>query len=318
MRKPLKTALFLRIFLWCFLSSVSLFNAERVDLVLELFKKPKYVTVRQDEKKEMPEGLWVKCPRCALIIYKKDMAKNLYVCIKCGYHFRLGVEERLSLTLDESSFLEYDAELVANNPLDFPGYPEKLAEMRQHTGLHEAVVTGEGSIMGHRTVIGVMDSRFIMASMGAAVGEKITRAIERAYERRLPLVLFIASGGARMQEGMIALMQMAKTAAAIKHIDSAGLLYVAVLTDPTTAGVSASFAMLGDIILAEPGALIGFTGPRVIEQTIKQKLPDGFQTAEFLQQHGMIDLVVPRDKMRETLARILMLHHRRNSSADSS
>lgn len=197
---------------------------------------------------------------------------------------------------------------MADNPLNFPGYPEKLAEARETTGLREAVVTGEGTILGCRVVIGVMDSRFIMASMGAAVGEKITRAVERACVRRLPLVLFVASGGARMQEGMVALMQMAKTAAAIKHLGAAGLLYISVLTDPTTGGVSASFAMLGDIILAEPGALIGFTGPRVIEQTIKQKLPEGFQRAEFLQQHGMIDLVVPRARMREILGRIVMLH----------
>jgi acetyl-CoA carboxylase carboxyl transferase subunit beta len=282
-----------------------------------VFKKPKYVTVPQEDKKEMPEGLWSKCPKCGLIIYKKDMAKNLHVCIKCGYHFRIGVEERLQFTLDEGSFVECDAELVADNPLGFPNYPEKLAEVRQTTGLSEAVVTGEGSILGYRTVVGIMDSRFIMASMGAAVGEKVARAVERACERQLPLILFIASGGARMQEGMVALMQMAKTAVVLKHINAAGLLYVTVLTDPTTAGVSASFAMLGDIIIAEPGALIGFTGPRVIEQTIKQKLPEGFQTAEFLQQHGMIDLVVPRCKMRETLARILMLHQGREHSAGS-
>ncbi|MDI6631814.1 MAG: acetyl-CoA carboxylase, carboxyltransferase subunit beta [Bacillota bacterium] len=276
-------------------------------MVLELFKKPKYVTIQQ-KKKEIPEGLWIKCPRCGEILYNKDIVKNLKVCRKCGYHFRLTAEERLAFTLDEGSFVEYDSRLVADNPLNFPGYPEKLAEARQTTGLSEAVVTGEGTILGYRVVIGVMDSRFIMASMGAAVGEKITRAAERACERRLPLVLFVASGGARMQEGMVALMQMAKTAAAVKHLDAAGLLYISVLTDPTTGGVSASFAMLGDIILAEPGALIGFTGPRVIEQTIKQKLPDGFQRAEFLQQHGMIDLVVPRARMREILGRIVMLH----------
>lgn len=277
-------------------------------MVLDLFKKPKYVTVRQEDRKEIPEGLWVKCPRCAEIIYNKDIAKNFKVCRKCDYHFRLTAAERLGFTLDEGSFTEFDTDLIADNPLGFPGYPEKLSEARQTTGLSEAMVCGEGSISGYRAVFCVMDSRFIMASMGAAVGEKFVRAVEKACERRLPLIVFVASGGARMQEGMIALMQMAKTAAAVKLLDDAGLLYVSVLTDPTTAGVSASFAMLGDIILAEPGALIGFTGPRVIEQTIKQKLPDGFQKAEFLQQHGMIDLVVPRAVMRETLARILMLH----------
>ncbi|RPF49846.1 acetyl-CoA carboxylase carboxyl transferase subunit beta [Thermodesulfitimonas autotrophica] len=287
-------------------------------MVLELFKKPKYVTIRQEGKREIPEGLWVKCPRCEEIVYNKDLLKNLKVCPKCGFHFRLTAAERLDFTLDEGSFVEYDADLVADNPLDFPGYPEKLAEARQVTGLAEAIITGEGTIAGHRTIIGVMDPRFIMASMGAAVGEKIVRAVGRACERRLPLIIFVASGGARMQEGVVALLQMAKTAAAIKRLDDAGLLYIPVLTDPTTGGVSASFGMLGDIILAEPGALIGFTGPRVIEQTIKQKLPEGFQRAEFLQEHGMIDLVVPRPKMRETLARILKLHEWRRRYADGA
>lgn len=287
-------------------------------MVLDLFKKPKYVTVHREEKKEIPEGLWVKCPQCGEILYNKDMAKNLKVCRKCQYHFRLTAAERLSFILDDGSFTEDDADLVGDNPLDFPGYPEKLSEARQTTGLSEAMVSGEGSILGCRTVICVMDSRFIMASMGAAVGEKFVRAVEKAVEKRLPLVVFVASGGARMQEGMVALMQMAKTATAIRLLDDAGLLYISVLTDPTTGGVSASFAMLGDIILAEPGALIGFTGPRVIEQTIKQKLPDGFQKAEFLQQHGMIDLVVPRSKMRETLARILMLHRRETENVSNS
>lgn len=287
-------------------------------MVLELFKKPKYVTIRQEGKREIPEGLWVKCPRCEEIVYNKDLLKNLKVCPKCGFHFRLTAAERLDFTLDEGSFVEYDTDLVADNPLDFPGYPEKLAEARQTTGLAEAIITGEGTIAGHRTVIGVMDPRFIMASMGAAVGEKIVRAVERACERRLPLIIFVASGGARMQEGVVALLQMAKTAAAIKRLDDTGLLYIPVLTDPTTGGVSASFGMLGDIILAEPGALIGFTGPRVIEQTIKQKFPEGFQKAEFLQEHGMIDLVVPRPKMRETLARILKLHEWRRHYADGA
>lgn len=281
---------------------------EGINLVLELFKKPKYVTVRKEEKKDIPEGLWIKCPTCGIIVYNKDLAKNLNVCGKCNHHFRLTAAERLSYTLDEGSFEEYDAGLVADNPLDFPGYPDKLAEARQKTALNEAVVTGEGNILGHRVVIGVMDSRFIIASMGAAVGEKIARAAERAGERRLPFVMFSASGGARMQEGMVALMQMAKTAVALKCLDAAGLLYVTVLTDPTTGGVSASFAMLGDIIIAEPGARVGFAGPRVLDQTIKQKLPDGFQKAEFMLQRGMIDLVVPRVRMRETLAHILRLH----------
>ncbi|RDV82099.1 acetyl-CoA carboxylase, carboxyltransferase subunit beta [Ammonifex thiophilus] len=269
------------------------------------FKKTRYVTLRPEEKRELPEGLWVKCPQCGEILYHKDIAKNLKVCQKCNYHFRLTAQERLQFTLDEGSFKEFDRDLVANNPLAFPGYEEKLAAAREATGLMEAIVTGEGTIGGYPVVIGVLDSRFIMGSMGAAVGEKLARAAEAALAQRLPLLVFVASGGARMQEGVVSLMQMAKTAAALEALSQARVPYISVLTDPTTGGVAASFGMLGDVILAEPGALIGFTGPRVIEQTIRQKLPEGFQRAEFLLERGMLDMVVHRKQMRSVLVRLL-------------
>lgn len=277
---------------------------------MDLFKKPRYITLRRETRTEIPEGLWVKCPRCNEILYTKDLERNFKVCQKCGYHFRLSPAERLQITLDPDSFQEHDAHLDTPDPLAFPHYREKIAAAQEATGSREAVVTGEGTINGHQVVIGVMDTRFIMGSMGIVVGEKVTRAIELALNKGLPLIMFCASGGARMQEGILSLLQMVKTAAALARFDEAGLLYISVLTDPTMGGVSASFGFLGDIILAEPGALIGFTGPRVIEQTIRQKLPEGFQQAEFLQQHGFVDLVVPRPKMRETLTTILALHAR--------
>ncbi|MBO8136681.1 MAG: acetyl-CoA carboxylase carboxyltransferase subunit beta [Desulfotomaculum sp.] len=278
-------------------------------MVLEFFRKQKYVTVKANqEKRDIPEGLWVKCTRCSEIIYTKELEKNYKVCHKCNYHFRLTARERINMILDADSFTEYDSQLTSSNPLNFEGYEEKILKSQETTGLKEAVVTGEGTINGYPVVLAVMDSRFIMASMGSVVGEKITRAIERALEKKYPLIIFAASGGARMQEGMLSLMQMAKTSAALARFDKAGLLYISVLTDPTTGGVTASFASLGDIIIAEPGALIAFTGPRVIEQTIKQKLPEGFQRAEFMRQHGFVDMIVSRDKMRETLANILELH----------
>ncbi|ABO50825.1 acetyl-CoA carboxylase carboxyltransferase subunit alpha [Desulforamulus reducens MI-1] len=285
-------------------------------MVLEIFRKPKYVTVRPEktettqgnERRDIPEGLWVKCSRCNEILYTKELDKNFKVCHKCNFHFRLNAQERIHMTLDEGSFQERDNELITLNPLNFPDYQEKIQSAQKATELKEAVVTGEGTIGGNPVVIGVMDSHFIMGSMGSVVGEKIARAIERAIEKKLPVVLFSTSGGARMQEGILSLMQMAKTAAALAKLDEAGLLYVAVLTDPTTGGVTASFASLGDIIIAEPGALIGFTGPRVIEQTIRQKLPEGFQRAEFLRKHGMVDMIVNRPQLKDTLANILSLH----------
>lgn len=253
----------------------------------------------------MPAGLWAKCPRCNNLIYRKELERNLKVCPKCGYHHRLSAEERLEITLDEGSFEEYDPGLTSADPLGFEGYPQKLAEAQAKTGRPEAVISGEGAIDGMRTVIAALDFFFMGGSMGSAVGEKVARAAERARERQLPLVIFSASGGARMQEGALSLMQLAKTSAAIERLHEAGLPYLSVMCDPTTGGVTASFAFLGDVILAEPGALIGFAGRRVIEQTIRRKLPDDFQTAEFCLQKGLIDMVVPRAEMRSTLARLL-------------
>ncbi|WP_031513528.1 acetyl-CoA carboxylase, carboxyltransferase subunit beta [Desulfofalx alkaliphila] len=278
-------------------------------MVLEFFRKQKYVTVKPEkEKRDIPEGLWVKCTRCSEILYIKELGKNYKVCQKCNFHFRVSAYERIDMTLDAGSFVEYDSQLVSGNPLQFPGYPEKLEKAMQTTGLKEAVVTGEGTIHGYPVVLAVMDANFIMGSMGSVVGEKITRAVEAAIEKKSPLIIFSTSGGARMQEGILSLMQMAKTTAALAKLDEAGLLYITVLTDPTTGGVTASFASLGDIIIAEPGALIGFTGPRVIEQTIKQKLPEGFQRAEFVRQHGFVDLIVSRNNMKQTLTNIISLH----------
>lgn len=278
-------------------------------MLKDLFRKPKYVTVHADTvKKDIPEGLWQKCPECNEILYSKELDKYLKTCKACGYNFRMGARERLAVTVDEGSFSEMDADFISVNPLNDADYPAKLAETQQATNLKEAVITGEALIGGKPTVIGVMDASFIMGSMGSVVGEKVTRAIERAIEKRLPLIMFCASGGARMQESIVALMQMAKTSGALAKLVEARLLYITVLTDPTTGGVSASFATLGDIVLAEPGALIGFTGPRVIEQTIRQKLPEGFQTAEFLLQHGFLDMVVPRAQLKNTLATLLDLH----------
>ncbi len=278
-------------------------------MVFDLFKRPKYFTVKPDQKREIPEGLWIKCPDCSEILYTKDLERNLKVCRKCNHHFRLTARERIAITVDDE-FKEFGAELDPVDILQFPGYAEKLAAAQEATGLKDAVITGEGAIGGYPCIVAAMEPNFVMGSMGVVVGEKIAMAIERATEKRLPVVIFSASGGARMQEGILSLMQMAKTAAALARLDQAGLLYVSVLTDPTMGGVSASFGFLGDVILAEPGTLIGFAGPRVIEQTIRQKLPEGFQTAEFLRDHGFIDKVVPRSAMKETLVRILSLHQR--------
>lgn len=257
---------------------------------------------------EAPQGILKKCNACKAAIFTEDVKRNRYICPKCGNYFRIHAYRRLELILDEGSFEEWDKGMTAGNPLEFPGYEEKVKALQEKTGLTEAVVTGKGRINGLETVIGVCDGRFLMASMGEAVGEKITRAVERATELALPVILFACSGGARMQEGIVSLMQMAKTSAALKRHSDAGLLYVSVLTDPTTGGVTASWAMLGDVILAEPHALIGFAGPRVIEQTIGQKLPKGFQRAEFLLEHGFVDRILPRDGAKEVLAEILRMH----------
>lgn len=248
------------------------------------------------------------CPQCGGESERRAVAAALSVCPLCGYHFPMGAYYRLSSVLDSGSFRELNEKLTSNDPLHFPGYGAKLDAARRKTGMNEAAVTAVGTIGGSRCVVGVLDSRFLMGSMSAAVGEKLTLAIEHAIKNKLPLILFAASGGARMQEGILSLMQMAKTSAALARFAEKGLLYISVLTDPTTGGVTASFASLGDIILAEPGALIGFAGPRVIQQTIGETLPEGFQRAEFQMEHGFVDAVVPRSQMRDTLARLLKLH----------
>lgn len=274
-----------------------------------MFKKTR--TVSQFLKPQKDEGdpkEVVVCKRCKKEVLRQNYAKNLFVCPLCGHCSRVSAYDRIAMTCDEGSFRELDRKLRSGNPLKFKGYPEKLENLRSATGLQEAVVTGVGKISSHPAAVGVMDSHFLMASMGSVVGEKLARLFEYAARKKLPVVLFTASGGARMHEGIYSLMQMAKVSAAVGRHSQEGLLYVTVLTDPTTGGVTASFAMQGDIILAEPRATIGFAGRRVIEGTIGEKLPSGFQSAEFLCEHGFVDRIVPRPEMRETLQKILAIH----------
>lgn len=280
-------------------------------MLRDLFiKKKKYAAIPSEQmRKDVPDGLMTKCPQCKKIMYTKELLKNLKVCANCGYHHPMSAWERLDSLLDEQSFLEYDQEMISANPLEFEGYEEKLEGDRKRTKLNEAVVTGEGTIDEMLVVVAVMDSRFRMGSMGSVVGEKIARAIEKAGELQVPFLIFTASGGARMQEGVLSLMQMAKTSAALKRFSTNGGLIISVMTHPTTGGVSASFASLGDYNLAEPGALIGFAGRRVIQQTVREELPEDFQTAEFLLQHGQLDAVVNRLEMKETLSTIVGIHH---------
>lgn len=285
-----------------------------------LFKKTKYITVSQqalrkaedtlEQKPSIPNGMWVKCDSCGKIIYNNDLEENNKVCSQCNHHFRMTARERIEFIIDKDTFEEFDKNMISDNPIEFNGYEEKVKKMRENTDMNEAVVTGRGCIGNENVVICVMDSHFMMGSMGSVVGEKITRAVEKAIELKLPIIIFTTSGGARMQEGMFSLMQMAKVSAALGKLDKEGLLYITVLTDPTTGGVTASFAMLGDIILSEPGALIGFAGKRVIEQTIRQKLPEGFQRAEFLLEHGFIDKIVSRNELKGVLKKILVIHNR--------
>lgn len=285
-----------------------------------MFKKTRLHSGRKNyidlgaSRPEVPEGLLRKCNKCGGAIITEDVKNGYYICPKCGGYFRVHAYHRGEMIADEGTFEEWDQGLTTRNPLNYKGYEEKLEGLKEKTGLEEAVVTGKISINGTETAVGVCDGRFLMASMGEVVGEKIARMVERATQEKLPVILFACSGGARMQEGIVSLMQMAKTSAALKRHSDAGLLYISVLTDPTTGGVTASFAMLGDVILAEPKALIGFAGPRVIEQTIGQKLPKGFQRSEFLLEHGFIDAIVERPQLKETLSQILKLHEKEDAS----
>lgn len=261
------------------------------------------------ENVSIPQDLLYKCPRCGTVVYMEDFDKNRRVCASCNYHARLKWQDRLHMTADPDTFKEFDSNITSKNPIDFPDYEKKIREMQQKCDTKEAIVTGECLIHGYRCVIGIMDSNFMMASMGSVVGEKVTRLFEYATAQKLPVILFTASGGARMQEGIVSLMQMAKTSGAIAKHNQAGQLYITVLTDPTTGGVNASFASLGDIIIAEPKVLVGFAGRRVIQDTIKQQLPDDFQTAEFMLENGFVDMIVERTMLRRTLARIMKLHN---------
>ncbi|HEY0221461.1 MAG TPA: acetyl-CoA carboxylase, carboxyltransferase subunit beta [Lactovum miscens] len=280
-------------------------------------RKSKYIKINPNRPAlpttlpEVPDELFARCPACKRTIYNKDLGDH-NVCPNCGYNFRISAKIRLALIADEDSFEELFTGIQSSDPLDFPNYREKIAATQAKTGLDEAVLTGLATISGTKVALGIMDSTFIMASMGTVVGEKITRLFELATEQKLPLILFTASGGARMQEGIMSLMQMAKISAAVKQHSKAGLLYLTILTDPTTGGVTASFAMEGDIILAEPQALIGFAGRRVIEQTVRQTLPDNFQKAEFLKAHGFVDEIVKRDRMKDKISLILKLHGGQN------
>ncbi len=276
---------------------------------MPLFGKPKYTLVKVSRKKEIPDGLWTKCPECNDIIYNKALKDNLKVCPKCDYHFTLGAKERIGFILDRGSFQETDAHLKSCDPLKFKGpkaYKQKMEEEQKAVNIKEAAISGRGVLEGRKLAIAITDSRFMMGSMGSVVGEKITRTMELATKEKLPLIIISGSGGgARMQEGLFSLMQMAKTSAAAMKHNQAGLLFISVLTNPTMAGVMASFASLGDVVIAEPRALIGFTGPRVIEQTLRTKLPEGFQSSEFLLEHGLIDMVIHRKDLKESLAELL-------------
>lgn len=283
---------------------------------MSIFKKKNYarVTISKAEVKNtktqpaIPDGTWLKCEACDDVVYIEDLKKNYHVCPKCQKHMRIGPKARIEQLCSQEDFVEYFSNIKSLNPLDYPDYEIKVEKNAQKADSNEAIVCGEINIEDNKAMIAIMDSKFMMGSMGSVVGEKLTRTIERATEQKLPVIIFTASGGARMQEGIFSLMQMAKTSAALKRHSESGLLTITVLTDPTTGGVTASFAMLGDIILAEPKALIAFAGPRVIEQTIRQKLPEGFQRAEFLLEHGFVDRIVHRADMKATLSRILELH----------
>jgi len=275
---------------------------------MALFRKTRYSQVGTREIKNVPKNIASKCPECKHVHIEKDLSQKLKVCDRCGHHFSLPAKQRLKQIVDEGTFRETDSGLTSIDPLNFPEYAEKLEQVREKSGLNEAVITGFGKVEGTEVGLGIMAPEFMLGSMGSVVGEKITRIINKAREKKTPLIIFSASGGARMQESIYSLMQMAKTSSALARFSEAGQLYISVLTHPTTGGVTASFAMLGDINIAEPGSLIGFAGPRVIQQTIGQKLPEGFQRAEFLLEHGFIDRIVERKMLKKELALLLKLH----------
>ena len=278
-------------------------------MIVDKIKKRDRPDIKNNKSNiDIPIGKWIKCEKCKEIIYKETLRDNLNICPNCGNYFRMHTKRRLELVVDSGSFNEFDIKIDTTNPLELEEYPKKLNSLRNKTGLDEAVTTGIGKINGQSAVICVMDSAFMMGSMGVAVGEKITYSIEKAIENKLPLIIFCVSGGARMQEGMISLMQMAKVTAALTKLDEAKLLYISVLTDPTYGGVTASFASLGDIIIAEPHAMIGFEGPRVIKETIGKEVPEGFQTSEFLLEHGFVDKIVERKDLKDTLYKLILFH----------
>lgn len=277
-------------------------------MIVDKIKKRNVPINHKNSNIDIPVGKWVKCENCKEILYKETIRNNFNICPNCGHYFRMHINRRLELIIDKDTYKKFDLNIETTNPLDLEDYPKKLKTLREKTGLTEAVACGTGKIKGEDVVICIMDSGFLMGSMGVVVGEKITYAIEEAIKQKLPLIIFSVSGGARMQEGIISLMQMAKTTAALTKLDEAGLLYISVLTDPTYGGVTASFASLGDIILAEPHAMIGFAGQRVIKQTIGEELPEDFQTAEFLLEHGFIDKIVERKDLKDTIYDLIMFH----------
>ena len=292
---------------------MSLFDwfAETRSRASEAYRRKTPNLGQESQEREIPDGLWHKCSSCGALTYVKDLKTNLMVCPECGHHNQVNAYERIAQLIDAGTWVEMDADLTSCDPLGFKDrkpYSDRIKEYRQKTGLSDGVITGTGKIDGSDAALAVMDFRFMGGSMGSVVGEKITRMLETATAKRIPALIFCASGGARMQEGILSLMQMAKTSAALERHRQANLLYIPILTNPTTGGVTASFAMLGDIILAEPKALIGFTGRRVIEQTLKQKIPDGFQSSEYLLDHGFVDAVVPRTKLKQNLSMILKMH----------
>ena len=284
--------------------------------ILDRFKKPKFESLPpQDERRIVPEGMWVKCEKCERLIYQQEYVKNLKVCPGCNFHFRLSVRERIEQVLDKATFTEYEAHLRPRDPLGFKDskpYRQRLRDQQKKTGLTEACVIGEGIIGGHQALLAFLDFEFLGGSMGSVVGEKLVRIADRARTRKIPLIIFSASGGARMQEGTLSLMQMAKVSIALSRLHQAKVLFISVLTDPTSGGVAASFSMQGDIIIAEPQCFIGFAGPRVIEQALKSKLPEGFQRAEFLLQKGMLDLIVERKQLKQTLTKLLSFSYGRD------